>query len=67
MILTHRLYLGHARPLINLFARFVKLRPVTVTLMATNAFYDRIKNELARSFDADEEHLAAHIRLVLTN
>ena len=54
--------LGHARPLINLFARFVKLRPVTVTLIATNAFYDRVKNELARSFDADEEELAARIR-----
>lgn len=55
---------GHARPLINLFARFVKLRPVTVTLIATNAFYDRVKSELARSFDADEEELAARIRSV---
>ncbi|KAI1796353.1 UDP-Glycosyltransferase/glycogen phosphorylase [Ganoderma leucocontextum] len=55
---------GHARPLINLVARFVRLRPVTVTLMATDGFYDRIKNELARSFDADEEELAARIRVI---
>nr|VWP02307.1 Trihydroxynaphthalene reductase (EC (T3HN reductase) [Ganoderma boninense] len=55
---------GHARPLINLFARFVKLRPVTVTLIATNAFYDRVKNELARSFDAGDEELAARIRVI---
>ncbi|PIL34101.1 hypothetical protein GSI_03812 [Ganoderma sinense ZZ0214-1] len=55
---------GHARPLTNLFARFVKLRPVTVTLIATNGFYDRVKNELARSFDAGEEELAACIRVI---
>ncbi|KAM5530918.1 hypothetical protein V8D89_015408 [Ganoderma adspersum] len=55
---------GHARPLINLFARFVKLRPVTVTLIATNAFYDRVKNELARSFDSNDEEPAGRIRVI---
>ncbi len=61
-----QLFVGHARPLVNLVARFVRLRPVTVTLLTTDGFYDRIKNELARSFDPDEEALAARIRSVLS-
>ena len=55
---------GHTRPLVGLAAHMVKLRPVDVTLITTSAFYDRVKNELARSFDADEEELAARIRSV---
>lgn len=58
-------FVGHARPLVNLAARLVRLRPVAVTLLTTDAFYDRIKNELARSFDTDEEELVSRIRLVL--
>lgn len=53
---------GHARPLINLIARFVKLRPVQVTLLTTNAFFDRVKNELARSFEAEDEEAFQRIR-----
>ncbi|TBU37221.1 UDP-Glycosyltransferase/glycogen phosphorylase [Dichomitus squalens] len=53
---------GHARPLINLFARFVKLRPVTVTLFTSNGFYDRIIKELARSFEAGDEGVAERVR-----
>ncbi|KAI0631466.1 UDP-Glycosyltransferase/glycogen phosphorylase [Trametes polyzona] len=55
---------GHARPLINLSARLVKLRDVNVTLLATNAFYDRIVAELARSFSPGEEDFAKRVRVV---
>ncbi|KAI0631464.1 UDP-Glycosyltransferase/glycogen phosphorylase [Trametes polyzona] len=55
---------GHARPLINLSARLVKLRDVNVTLLATNAFYDRIVDELARSFSPGEEDFAKRVRVV---
>ena len=60
-----QLCVGHARPLVNFVARLVRLRPVTATILTTDGFYDRIKNELARSFDTDEQELAARIRFVL--
>lgn len=55
--------LGHARPVTNFCARVVKLRPhVTITFLTTDAFCDRIKKELARSFDDGDEHLAQRVR-----
>ncbi|TBU44934.1 UDP-Glycosyltransferase/glycogen phosphorylase [Dichomitus squalens] len=57
---------GHARPMINLFARFVKLRPVTVTFLTTNAFYDRATKELSRSFESDDKELAKRVRVIST-
>ncbi|KAI0353321.1 UDP-Glycosyltransferase/glycogen phosphorylase [Trametes cingulata] len=53
---------GHARPLINLSAKLVKLRDVTVTLLTTDGFYDRAVAELARSFTPGEEKFAKRIR-----
>ncbi|KAI0743898.1 UDP-Glycosyltransferase/glycogen phosphorylase [Daedaleopsis nitida] len=55
---------GHIRPLCHLSARIVKLRPVTLTYLTTNTYYDRVKTELARSFDEDEEEYAKRIRLI---
>lgn len=53
---------GHARPLINLAARLVKLRDITVTLLTTNQFYDRTVSELERSFVPGEEEFANRMR-----
>ncbi|KAI0633619.1 UDP-Glycosyltransferase/glycogen phosphorylase [Trametes polyzona] len=55
---------GHARPLINLSARLVKLRDVNVTILSTNAFHERAVAELARSFTPAESHFAKRIRVV---
>ncbi|KAL1942706.1 hypothetical protein VTO73DRAFT_4946 [Trametes versicolor] len=55
---------GHARPLINLTAKLVKLRNINVTLLSTNEFYDRAVSELARSFVPGEEEFAKRIRIV---
>ncbi|KAI0827302.1 UDP-Glycosyltransferase/glycogen phosphorylase [Trametes gibbosa] len=55
---------GHARPLINLAARLVKLRDINVTFISTDLFYDRIISELARSFVAGQEEYAKRIRVV---
>ncbi|OJT10140.1 UDP-glycosyltransferase 73C1 [Trametes pubescens] len=55
---------GHARPLINLAARLVKLRDITVTLLTTNQFYDRTVSELERSFVPGEEEFANRMRVV---
>ena len=42
-----------------------KLRSnVYVTLLTTDAFYDRVKHELARSFDSLDEEPAQRIRFV---
>lgn len=55
---------GHARPMVNFCARAVKLRPVIVTFLTTDAFCDRLTKELARSFeDGDKEH-AQRVRYV---
>ncbi len=54
----------HARPLINLTAKLVKLRNINVTLLTTNDFYDRAVSELARSFVPGEEEFAKRIRYV---
>ncbi|KAH9895030.1 UDP-Glycosyltransferase/glycogen phosphorylase [Cubamyces lactineus] len=55
---------GHTRPLIAFAARVVKMRPVLVTLFTTDAFYGRIKTELSRSFEPDEEAYRSRLRLV---
>ncbi len=53
---------GHLRPLIHLSARFVKLRPVVVTLLVSNGYCDRIKTELSRSFEEGDVEHAKRIR-----
>ncbi|KAM5530922.1 hypothetical protein V8D89_015412 [Ganoderma adspersum] len=55
---------GHTRPLISLAAHMVKLRPVDVTLITTNAFYERVKIELGRHFEAGEEEYSQHVRVI---
>ncbi|OJT12307.1 UDP-glycosyltransferase 73E1 [Trametes pubescens] len=55
---------GHARPLINLAARLVKMRNINVTMLSTDLFYDRAVAELARSFVPGEEEFAKRIRVV---
>ena len=40
----------------------MKLRPVTLTLLTSNAFYDRVTKELSRSFDSGDKELAERIR-----
>ena len=56
-------WLGHTRPLVNLCARLAKLQPdVYVTLLVSHSFCDRIKGELARSFDSPEENAAKRVR-----
>ncbi|KAI0331043.1 UDP-Glycosyltransferase/glycogen phosphorylase [Cubamyces sp. BRFM 1775] len=55
---------GHCRPLITLAARFVKLRPVHVTFLTTNHYYDKVKAELARNFHAGEEIYASRLRVI---
>ncbi|KAH9851061.1 UDP-Glycosyltransferase/glycogen phosphorylase [Lenzites betulinus] len=54
---------GHARPLINLSARLVKLKNINITFLSTDAFYDRAVSELARSFVEGEEEYAKRIRV----
>ncbi|KAI0760274.1 UDP-Glycosyltransferase/glycogen phosphorylase [Fomes fomentarius] len=55
---------GHLRPLIHLSARFVKLRPIVVTLLVSNGYCDRVKNELSRSFEEGDEEHAKRIRVI---
>ena len=58
-------YTGHTRPMIHLAARIVKLRPVTLTMLTTDSFYERVKIELSRSFDGNEEEYATRLRSVI--
>ncbi|KAH9847629.1 UDP-Glycosyltransferase/glycogen phosphorylase [Lenzites betulinus] len=55
---------GHARPLINLVVRLVKLRPIDVTFLVTNSFFDRALEELRRNLGSDEECHGEHIRIL---
>ncbi|KAI1785433.1 UDP-Glycosyltransferase/glycogen phosphorylase [Ganoderma leucocontextum] len=55
---------GRARPLINLSARLVKLCSIDVTILIANSFYERVRAELARSFEPGEDDLMEHIRIV---
>ncbi|KAI0745365.1 UDP-Glycosyltransferase/glycogen phosphorylase [Earliella scabrosa] len=57
-------YTGHTRPMIHLAARIVKLRPVTLTMLTTDSFYERVKIELSRSFDGNEEEYATRLRVI---
>lgn len=55
--------LGHARPLSILITRFVKLHPaLNVTLFTHDAFLERVKAEIARGFEPDEQDYAKRIR-----
>ncbi|TFK89457.1 glycosyltransferase family 1 protein [Polyporus arcularius HHB13444] len=58
---------GHARPLVHLSARLVKLRPVNVTILTNTAYYTRITTELARSFEPEDEEHANRIRVISIN
>ncbi|KAI0328285.1 UDP-Glycosyltransferase/glycogen phosphorylase [Cubamyces sp. BRFM 1775] len=55
---------GHTRPLIAFVARAVKTRPILVTLFTTDTFYERVKIELSRSFEQDEEVFKSRVRLL---
>ncbi|OSD01251.1 glycosyltransferase family 1 protein [Trametes coccinea BRFM310] len=55
---------GHARPLIQLSARLVKMRQLYVTFFTTNALFDRATHELARGFEQGEEAYARRVRIV---
>ena len=48
----------------HLVARIVKLRPIVLTMLTTDSFYERVKTEMARSFDANETEYAERVRLV---
>ena len=51
--------------MIHLAARIVKLRPVMLTMLTTDSFYERVKIELSRSFDGNEEEYATRLRSVI--
>ncbi|KAI0738932.1 UDP-Glycosyltransferase/glycogen phosphorylase [Daedaleopsis nitida] len=56
---------GHVRPLIHLAARLVKLRRLNLTFLTTNGYIERVKTELARSFeDGDDDEYAKRIRVI---
>ena len=56
---------GHARPLVNFCARLTKLQSdIYVTVLTTDAFFDRMVKELSRSYDPGEEGAAERIRYV---
>lgn len=56
--------LGHARPLINLVTRLVKLHPLDITLLVTDGFLDQAFAEVRRNFGPDEQEYATSIRSV---
>ncbi|OSD03897.1 glycosyltransferase family 1 protein [Trametes coccinea BRFM310] len=55
---------GHTRPLVQLSARLVKMRSLHVTFFTTNAFFDKVLVELARSFELGEEAYASRVRVI---
>ncbi|KAI0745368.1 UDP-Glycosyltransferase/glycogen phosphorylase [Earliella scabrosa] len=57
---------GHTRPMTHLVARIVKLRPIVLTMLTTDSFYERVKTEMARSFDANEAEYAERVRVIST-
>lgn len=61
-VVVHPVCIGHSRPLVNLAAWLVKLRPVSVTILATNELFDRMSKELARSFDASDDEVSKRVR-----
>ncbi|KAL1948023.1 hypothetical protein VTO73DRAFT_12098 [Trametes versicolor] len=67
--LKHVLFLpmnmwGHTRPMCTLAARFVRLRPVSVTLFVGTKLLERAAAELAADFLPGEAHLLARVRFV---
>lgn len=57
---------GHARPLINLVTRLVKLHPLDITLLVTDGFLDQAFEEVRRNFGPDEQDYVTSIRSVYT-
>ncbi|CDO69247.1 Glycosyltransferase Family 1 protein [Trametes cinnabarina] len=55
---------GHTRPLIVFCARAVKTRPILVTFLTPESFYDRATAELARNFEFGEEGYRLRVRIV---
>ncbi|KAJ3554961.1 hypothetical protein NM688_g2831 [Phlebia brevispora] len=55
---------GHTKPLCSLAARLVKTRHVYVTLFTTPWFYDRVEQEVLKSFDEHELDARARLRLI---
>ncbi|OSD03898.1 glycosyltransferase family 1 protein [Trametes coccinea BRFM310] len=55
---------GHARPLIQLSARLVKMSPLQITFFTTDAYVDRILDELTNSFERGEEVYADRVRVL---
>ncbi|GJE92138.1 glycosyltransferase family 1 protein [Phanerochaete sordida] len=55
---------GHARPLVALAARVVKLRAVNVTFLTIGQMYEQAVKEVARNFADGEDALRARIRVV---
>ncbi|KAI9066618.1 glycosyltransferase family 1 protein [Trametes sanguinea] len=55
---------GHARPLIQLSARIVKMREIYVTLFTTDGLFDRVTQELARGFEPGEEAYSRRVRVI---
>ncbi|OCH88676.1 UDP-Glycosyltransferase/glycogen phosphorylase [Obba rivulosa] len=55
---------GHTRPLCNLSARILRIRPIYITFFTIHSLSDRVKNELGRSFEANEAHLSRLVRVI---
>ncbi|KAL7281194.1 hypothetical protein ACG7TL_004502 [Trametes sanguinea] len=56
---------GHTRPLVQLSARLVTMHPhVHITLFTTNAFLERVMDELSSGFECGEEACADRVRVV---
>ncbi|KAJ3554094.1 hypothetical protein NM688_g3283 [Phlebia brevispora] len=55
---------GHTKPLCSFAARLVKTRDVYVTLFMAPWFYDRVDEEVSRSFDEHEADARARLRLI---
>ncbi|KAI0327384.1 UDP-Glycosyltransferase/glycogen phosphorylase [Cubamyces sp. BRFM 1775] len=55
---------GHVRPLAVLAVRMVRMRPVVITLCATNKLYEKAKVEMYNELGQGEEELLKRIRLL---
>ncbi|OCH85798.1 UDP-Glycosyltransferase/glycogen phosphorylase [Obba rivulosa] len=55
---------GHTRPLCVLAARMVKSHAVDITFFTTQNYFIRVNAELRRSFQPEEAHLLALIRVI---
>ena len=60
---TDDFYSGHMRPLVHLCARLVRLRDgARITLLTTNAFFERARDELARNVESGDDDILTRIR-----